>query len=305
MLKTSVDKEINARSIFNGKRFSLGCNVPPGTNLPDFMRVLEALTRLVKDNKRGFHSIVSDVRHAFHQLPLDREISFFFAIARLIEGSEQHWRWCTLPMGWSWSPLICQCIGFGLLLILLEECGANITEYKSMRIPPPIVLVHDASGNLILVVVLWYDNIGIFTCDGSIANKLSASLKNLFEKGFHYYLKDFTHLGPNSLNKSSKQHPEYLGVRFRQSAKRGFNGEYLCQLEWQPTAKKRERWREINVATSSTCRKVARGIGVIMWVCRLGYKPLCRLDRELTLLRKASAQSNIGGSWDATLRLSG
>lgn len=292
-----------ARSIFNGKKLSLGCKVPPGTNLPDFMRLLEALTKLVKDNGAGFHSIVADVRHAFHQIPLGDEMSFFFAIARLLKDKNEIWRWLSLPMGWSWSPFLCQSIGFGLLLIILEKAGLDVTVYKMMTVPPPLILISDKDSRLRLVVALWYDNIGVFTCDGSLANTIAALIPKVFEKGHHYYLKDFLHLGPSGLYKSAKRHPEYLGVNFRQSAKRTEDGQFICVLEWQPTTKKRAKWNEIVINCVSTCRRTAKALGVILWANRLAYIPLCRLERELDVLRRASDSSNTGGGWDTQLTL--
>ena len=106
-------------------------------------------------------------------------------------------------------------------------------------------------------MVLWNDNIGIFTCDGFVANKLAASFPRLFESTFHYYLKEITHLGPRSLNTTSQKHPEYLGVSFRLSLRRNI-GNALCTLEWQPTSKKRVKWSSLEAPSAITCRALAR-----------------------------------------------
>ena len=299
VLKSSGEA-VTARSIFNGKKFSRGCRPPPCTNLPDFLRVLEALTKLVRDNGRGFHSITADLRHAFHQIPLDNEETFFFAISRLIDGKESMWRWLSLPMGWSWSPLLCQSIGFGLLLIVLEDIGLDVSEYKKLDTPPSIVMLKDKDSILTLVMTLWYDNIGIFTCDGAIANKLAVAIPHLFETCFHYYLKDsIRHLGPRSLNKTAPEHTEYLGVSFRLSSRRDSEGKAISTLEWQPTLKKRNKWSTLVIPQHTNCRTTAKALGVIMWSNRLAYVPLCRLDRELNILRRASSASDESGGWDA------
>ena len=291
----------NARAIFNGKAFSKSCSVPPTTQLPDFLRVIEALTTLVRDTG-PFHSIVADVRHAFHQLPMSHEMSFHFCVKK----PDDVWRWLVLPMGWSWSPFLCQSVGFGILLSILEDCGLDISDYKASRSPPSYVILK-SKGKVFLVMTLWYDNIGIFTSDGSLVNKIAALLPKRFEKELHYYLKDSTFLGPSRLNKSAQEHPEYLGVCFRRSCTRTRDGQLTSVLEWQICDKKRQKWRNIlrdnPTRLVKTCRDVARIIGIILWSCRLQYLPLCRMSRELDVLRFASALSDAGGGWDTPCSL--
>lgn len=71
------------------------------------------------------------------------EAAYWFAVNRLNDGKDVPWIWLCLPMGWSWSPVLCQMIGFGLLLIALENAGLNVSEYKKMTSPPPMVLIND------------------------------------------------------------------------------------------------------------------------------------------------------------------
>jgi hypothetical protein len=45
-----------------------------------------------------------DLRHWFHQIKVDPELSRIFGL----RDNEEYWEWATLPMGWSWSPAIAQ-----------------------------------------------------------------------------------------------------------------------------------------------------------------------------------------------------
>jgi hypothetical protein len=93
--------EDEARAIFNGRHFSLGCNAPPTTNLPDITSLLECMSQVTG---RSVTMVEGDIRHFFHQLQLNDTIARHFCVRRGA-GKRSFRKWCTLPMGWSFFSL--------------------------------------------------------------------------------------------------------------------------------------------------------------------------------------------------------
>lgn len=120
--------EETARSIFNGRKFSQRCAPPPPTNLPDVVRILEALSEL-QEVSPSISILEGDIRHYFHQLKLNTEIQNYFCV----ESSEQVYRWRALPMGWSWSPFCAQSIGMGAMLVAMRQCGFDVHDFLSKK----------------------------------------------------------------------------------------------------------------------------------------------------------------------------
>ena len=301
-----------ARSIFNGKKFSQRCRAPPPTNLPDFLRILEALDFIIRTCGRALYIHVADIRHAFHQLPLCYASTFFFCI-RLAPNSDNvdaRWRWLTLPMGWAWSPFICQSVGFGILLLVLAEVfpgDPQLNAYKKMPAPPPFILFFDKDQKPFLLIALWYDNIGVFSSIPETFDKITSRLQKKFES-LHYFWKEWKSHPPRDMNVGVPgepgRNPEYLGVSLRFVRTRAHDESFMPRLQWQVTKKKRDKWQQLSIMCESSCRKIAGVLGVIFWITRLQFMPLCRREQELELLRRVSERSSSGGGWDCSFTMS-
>lgn len=59
---------VHDRAIFNGKKLSVGCKIPPLVNLPDMCEVLQRIANLSRPD--GVSIICGDLRHWFHQIPV-------------------------------------------------------------------------------------------------------------------------------------------------------------------------------------------------------------------------------------------
>lgn len=88
--------KVTSRSIFNGRRLSRACPIPPPVNL---MGVNEVVSKL-KDHLHihgRMNVVVGDFRHWFHQLPAPEHLQRLFGL----RTKTQQYTWRCLPMGWS------------------------------------------------------------------------------------------------------------------------------------------------------------------------------------------------------------
>ena len=148
----------SARSIFNGKTLSKEYyHVPPSVQLPDFAELLKIICRGFRNAKRIF-LLSGDWRHWFHQICLHPSIARFFGLTMKIPSEPEEWeqgmkvpeptkdsRRACLPMGWSWSPLLAQSIGFGVIVLNLRKYrvdGAGARE--GVQDAPSLPFAHPA-----------------------------------------------------------------------------------------------------------------------------------------------------------------
>ena len=128
----SVPKsETHARAIWNGKKLSGVSKHPPAVNLPYLPDLLKRLSEETRRMKRAPTVLVQDWSAFFHQIPVCQELSEYFVMSfrrkvktskragRRTKDTVEHYRWTTLPMGWSWSPYVAQSVG--LATVLHEE----------------------------------------------------------------------------------------------------------------------------------------------------------------------------------------
>jgi len=304
-----------ARSIFNGKRFSKLCKTPPPTNIPDIVRVLKVLETLFRDCDRPV-MICGDIRHYFHQLPLDSDIGRFFCLLR----NGVFWRWCSVPMGWSWSPWIAQSIAMSLILVTLERCGFDVSVYKGTTNPPPMIILRDSSGKTCLVATLWYDNIMIATTLVDKGRKIHSMLKKVFEEkdSANLQLKEWDLFGPRSFNKGERtetqkpdnqkigekgprRRPKYLGLEFAMIRVRSGEG-FVNQLHWRIEQEKLDEWKKLadTISPHMTCRVVAKLAGTVLWHTHIALQPLCNLHHLIRLVRRCGELCPKKKDWDVT-----
>lgn len=308
------------RTIFNGKIFSERCARPPTTNLPDITDVLRALSDMCHQSG-PFSCITGDVRHMFHQLPLDEQISNYFGL----KFKEADWadvksfandklpadwngllRLRSLPMGFAFSPWAAQSIGFGMLIIALERAGvSDLGLWKSLQNPPPMIKLFDEKGKMFLLAVLWYDNLLVATTNHALSLAIEKQIRVTFNDDFKLQLKELERFDSNALKRNSPRHPSYLNLEFRTSMKRGRDGRRLFTLEWCPLQKKRDKWIACTalISPSIACRTLAKIVGTILWAHHIRLTPLCRLQRLINLVRRSASRAAEHSSWDAAVSL--
>ncbi len=314
-----ADKK-GCRTIFNGKIFSGKCARPPTTNLPDITDVLRALG--VMCHQSGPCSIITgDVRHMFHQLPMDEHIANYFGL----KFKEDDWdavkkfsndklpadwngllRLRSLPMGFAFSPWAAQSIGFGMLIIALERAGVSgLCLWKSLQNPPPMIKLYDDKGKMFLLAVLWYDNLLVATTNHALSSAIEKQIRVTFNDDFTLQLKELERFNSKALKRTSSRYPSYLNLEFRTSMKRGRDGRSLFTLEWCPLQKKRDKWLACTalIGTSIACRTLAKIVGTILWAHHVRLTPLCRLQRLMDLVRRSASKASEFSSWDAAVSL--
>ena len=167
-----------ARAIFNGKRLSERFKCPPPTNIPDICAVIRKIDQLNQETgNNGFSVVTGDFRHFFHQIKLSPEISKFFGLT--LGNSKQRSRvfrprsyeWTTLPMGWSYSPVIAQAIAWRTISHAEEGEEKHIC-IDGMSSSPMFVPVN-SEGKTVGFAVVYYDNYLIVSTCPRIAEELN------------------------------------------------------------------------------------------------------------------------------------
>lgn len=81
------------RAIFDGKVLSTKFSVPPPVNLADITMVIKKLEETVSVDNRGVSLLAGDLRHWFHQIEVNGELSHYFGVAIEENGRTQGYRW--------------------------------------------------------------------------------------------------------------------------------------------------------------------------------------------------------------------
>lgn len=302
------------RAIFDGRLTSMFCRTPPPVNLTE---VKEQLRLISEGHFKNF--VVCDLRHWFHQVTLGQQIKRFFGI-RLTDGS--WWRWKTVPMGWSWSPYICQSVAY---TIILGTKFFDLPDEKETT--PPRFLTRTVDGKTVAICFLLYDNILVAT----LSQDDAVCFHKKFEKQLKHHsvvaksLETFTETDlvgvswaeiPNTADpegleqKRRRTEPAADPPPRRQMIHLGLelglsdNGS----LRWRHDTKKVDGWREnvvLPYTLSLPLRLMARVIGIALWdnTVRmrrlLDIAPLLRLASEIGKHAHTSPQH-----WESTLDIS-
>lgn len=315
----------SARSIFNGKHLSDFFTAPPPVNIPDFGDVCRLMNQLFTISRgRGFYSYTSDIRHWFHQIGVDDDVTSFFGLCCGPKNCPRWFRWQCLPMGWSFSPRICQCLAWSLLLFN-ESIAANDDglrrarrELRNAEHPPRHVTLYNNRHEEIGFITLTYDNIGVFCTDHNIfmalTNKIDANLKSA-----NVQLKEFEIRTPIDLFFTDPERPKkepsteepdasreskpvdrpvrslpgggirYLGVEY--GFMRDEHGRN-ARLVWRHEFSRVEKWVPFLTKDRScfSAREAAKLLGIILWNCTIRQEPLCAqpiIMEALSTLAKA------------------
>lgn len=140
------------RMIFDARPLNANMYPPPSPNAATIDTILEELWRLCQ--LPGVIRIsISDVRHAFWQCPLNKDIQQFF----VLDHRQRLFFLTVMAMGWSFSPVICQ----ALMWCAIAEaiCSMNFKLLSSLadRVLPPFLAFNSKS--VTGRVFLLYDNL--------------------------------------------------------------------------------------------------------------------------------------------------
>ena len=277
----------SARAIFNGKRLSTCFAPPPPVNLPRLSDVFNGL-------REKYFFTIADVRHFFHQIRLQPNIRRGFCVA----SGRRVWCWRTLPMGWSYSPHVAQCVAW---TILFEAClrSGMISEedYRSYQATPRFL----ENGAKDWWMTIYYDNL--------LAAFITSEQRELFLKHLHEVCvlwnvewKDqgptrhnITEMNCNTTFEGKKF--TYLGIQFGRG-KHSHDGSEVLMRRHDPM--KLAIWTQHldGICTTSSPREIARLIGCAVWDSMIRLTPLCTMQKEMDFFRVVSHQARLT-NWDA------
>ena len=286
-----------SRSILNGKKVSSLCAPPPPVNLLELRRML----KLACEHVGAFWQM--DLRHWFHQIRLT-DVSTNLLLHRLfnIVWKDNIYKWRNLPMGWSWSPFICQLIAWTLCLHTEKnESPIFVAEdFSGQGLPPYVRVARLLDGAIIGFICLTYDNIGVFCSeDSAVVEVRRRILRNM--KMFGAVVKD----GSNNLfhynemradrrcrDDETSKLPVHLGIEF------GVIMRHRCKaLQWRIDPKKICTWTKTTVGISMSCRFFAAWCGRIFRWQYVRGGPLFQVEAAIEVLRLTSASAE-KGTWD-------
>jgi hypothetical protein len=301
-----------ARAIFNGRSFSNEGALPRSVNLPDVAELMRVLSSAFDGRKYSF--MCADWRHWFYQFGLKDDIQAFFGVRMLDVFLVLR----VLPMGWSHSPLIAQSTGWLIILEVLRRCGVDISEYIGKEQLPPYI--HVEQNDVVLVIALWYDNVGFFCSDDNLTNAFGRHFTAVCSdfrvaiKEQHLYSQremDIRRRGlekaedvsrtDESMGKSDKggkPPATYLGMEI------GWSFDIPSKrivFQWRHSLARRRRWLSQCPLMPCTCRAIAQLVGIIVWNCHMHLKPLALIRQSIEVLRKASSIKALrpsSSAWD-------
>ena len=242
-----------ARSIVDCARFSEKLREVSdiaSVRLPTIPELLKRLHReIARANPQKYGILLSDLRHFFHQIPLDESVKKYFAV----KIRQAAFIWNALPMGHTVSPLVAQTISYAILLM----CGFS-AEGGMERIPH---FGTRAGG----VAAVWYDNL-------IAAGTISAmqDTKNRWEQqcgAVHAVLKYSNLFRGKALGRDGDDeedgvevHPIVLGLRLAcHAGQLSFRHKQANVVEWETRTRILENKDEV------TLRELARLLGVVMF----------------------------------------
>ena len=294
-----------ARIIFNGRSLSEKTIPPEVVNLPEIPDFLDAMARLHQDYNRHrqrkvIPSVLSaDLRHWFHEIPVSVELSSYFGIA-FDDGHDETYRWRTLPMGWSHSPRIAQCLSWGLILQPWKDKNGKIffppclerarTELKDAKNPPAWIYLYNESGEETGIMTVWYDNVICAVWNNDQAGQLTKHLHNA-SRVTNCQWKEINIWSPGELMKDTIVDGAgvFLGIQLAFSMEKRSRtcNDPETKLLWRHAPKKLSKWFDVaNRLKSKPCRRdVASGIGLLVWNNYISLTPLLRISTFLNLCK--------------------
>jgi hypothetical protein len=285
---------LTARSIFNGRKLSQLMHPPPNVNIPTIQDILALLISMT--HVHTLCAFTMDIRHWFHQISVKPSLSQFFGLN--FEGV--YYEWTTLPMGWSYSPRICQCIAWTVIAFNANPSDNSDglkqarEDLKGAKDPPRFVRITNLDGASIGFVTLTYDNVGVFCTDAKIARVLWTKIKSRFGS-CNIVLKDksLKYSSGSQMNCDSPRFAglEYLGVQYAVK----HIGVDEAHIRWRHDPERVKRWQPLlaKICAAMSAREAAQVCGVLIWNRQVKRESLCHSPMILESLRITA--SHVGG----------
>jgi hypothetical protein len=277
-------KDGKARAIWNGRTLSNMQRVPEPVNLPEIPEVLRVAWSIHQSmcarEPRTLPApsvLAYDFRHWFHQIGVSLNIGTFFAIA----CAGEFYAWLGLPMGWSWSPRIAQCISWSIVL----TCGAACIKHeadqarKSLH-PPAFIHTRREDGTITGIIFIWYDNIVALIWDHQHFGEFQRSLDARCEVVNAALSAREAWSSVRIQNVMAPAFPSFLGaeitcqpsvVEGKTVSFFGWRTEHRLRQKASDLAKKLE---QCQTEDAPTHRDVARAVGYILWNAYMRDQPL-------------------------------
>lgn len=280
----SVPKnESHERAIFNGKRLSTFWKVPPNVNLADTSSMIRRTRELMRRHHGKLYVVGGDWKGWFHEIPLCPSLQRHFGVAM----GKKTYVWKTLPMGWSWSPYIAQCLcWYAITHRLHPDSDPTIfdnSQFKGAQLP---TFVNSGAGGF---ATCYYDDYIFVTPCKAEADAFKKQIRGTCNHfGIQPKLSASIDLGPEDLPMGF----DFLGVHY------AFKND---RMEW--FAKSIPEWKKDFSMDFSpeTPRQMAQLCGRMVFDHMMRLKPLSS-DPEslfmLDILRAASSFGSLNG-WDS------
>lgn len=287
-----------ARSIFNGRELSKLCRSPPPVCLPEIPEILSAMAKLHQacagknGMRRAPRFLTADLRHWFHQIEVSAELRRMFCLSF---NENQFVAWQTLPMGWSWSPRLAQCLCWGLILGLQKDAkhGWSLQQVRSecmdLPNPPAYVYLRNKNGVEVGLAFCWYDNITIMSFDDAAFTDtcccLTSNMKHTKAVWKEYDVHDDISCPTSSCS--------FLGINVGVSMykRERDKGAPPTEFMWRHNQDNIKRAAKIAVSTTSSKRHVAKALGFILWDAYMSAAPLFTIESFIDMMRANSASS--------------
>jgi hypothetical protein len=245
------------------------------------------------------HIVTGDLRHWFHQLPLDTEfIRSHFGIVMQGHPGEPNFSgaWRSLPMGFNWAPYAAQGAAWCFLSHREPNQEPIMDEeaFTYSHLPTFVPLIHN--GQQVGFVTVFYDNYLIVTHDRSAAqaahNRLQQNAATL-----KIQLKCHEFFEASVLQ---KREVSYLGVQF--SLKK-IRSSGAVQFRWRHDTDRFVRYQQcfegMLSAEMVSTRRIAEAVGRVVYHELMALRPLTSVSPIINLLREAVKRRNAtGSSWD-------
>lgn len=290
-----------ARSIFNGKRLSRHCIPPPPVCLPEIPEMLTEMATLhasISGNRDFLQSpvvLTADFRHWFHQIGVSYNMSQFFGLSF---RAQEFLRWVSLPMGFSWSPRLAQCLCWGIVLGDNESRSSGLsrarTECQNLEHPPSFVYIYNEAGIKCGLVFCWYDNVTLICYHNQTAFATIKDIKdNARRAGATWKNFDIHQKNLSTLEESNTC--SFLGITIGIQTTLGHKA-HRSELVPVPSSSFLWRHEPDKISRIMSCktellsplatrRSVARGIGYIIWDSYISGVALCKISEHIDLMK--------------------
>lgn len=278
-------KNNKKRAIIDSRDAGALCGKPPPVNLPP----VPAVIRTMASSKYFW---AADLRHWFYQIPIHTNLQPLFSMRLRNDRNKRMWQMSVLPMGWSWSPFLAQCIAWSIILYRNardKECLYRPSDIPDHEVPSNLPL-RDDGGNVVGQIILWYDNILISCEDEKVAVRWKARiLQNALALSAMW--------GEDSCPPRVSSEVDYIGIHAHYDPATNVT-------QWCHTSDKCDKALTLSKQLESpslTPRTISQAVGYAIWDHTLRLRPLAYAHEAIDLLRTYCGQCTVRKSWDATI----